>query len=422
MTRSSVNHRLLRRITGNFAWAFVSEGSTKGAVLLVTLHLAAVLGVQSFGVFSFVLTVFTFMWMGVDLGLGMYGTREIARGRQTSEDLPMTLSFMRGSIAILIGLVTAGVVFVLQRDTVPALLALSFCGYLLVRAFYVDWYLRGLEEYRTLAAISVVSAAGMIVSAYFFLDSNAGLAWSGLPWFVAYTIGSTVIWIVIGHQKFGRHRGVSEIARWSNHWRESVHFTLSNGVSTIFQNLPLVSLYLLGDAFITGEFAAPYRLVIAAIFVMSILPLAMYPVIAEQYENRARGLRRMILLAVLAVAIASVFVAVPAGYYAEEIVMGLFGLEYSESVGALRILLVFFVLRSTRAVLVRTVCAAGFQRDYSLIAMASVVVISIFLIGAPLFDTNILSATCWALAITELLVLLALGQLTMRVLDRREEA
>ena len=75
----AVRRTLLARVASNFAWGMVAEGSARGALFLTSVHLAQVLGARYFGEFSFLQTIFVFLWLGVDLGLNMYATREVAR-------------------------------------------------------------------------------------------------------------------------------------------------------------------------------------------------------------------------------------------------------------------------------------------------------------------------------------------------------
>ena len=146
---------------------------------------------------------------------------------------------------------------------------------------------------------------------------------------------------------------------------------------------------------------------------------ARHPVFADLFERRVDGLPRLIALAAAAVAGAALLVALPVWLFADQVVRALFGAEFDASAPALQILLLFFVLRSVRAVYVRAVCAAGHQRDYSRIAFGAVLALLPMLVATWAFGLPVLAATCWSLVLVEAMTLLAMWRLTGRLLRAR---
>jgi O-antigen/teichoic acid export membrane protein len=410
----------LQRISSNVVWALAAEGIGKGAAFLVMIQLARTLGAESFGVFTFVYTLFTFLWVGVDLGLAMYGTREIARRSQDHSALVSAIIMMRLILAMLIALGTLTVGLIWLREPASKYLAVSFSLFLLFRACYLDWYLRGIEQYAALTLVSALVALGLLATAYLGIHSVTDLGKAGLPWVCGYALGALAIIAVA--QRGGlrislQTRGNWHI--WMSHWRESIHFTLSNGVSLLYQNLPLFYLYAFAGPSVTGQFAAAFRAIIAAIFVFSIFPMAIYPVLADLYVRGEKRFAELARRSATLIGLGSVLVAAVVGIWAENIIDLIFGSDYSESALALRILLLFLVLRSVRAVYVRAVAAAGFQRDYSKIAIVSVVAFALLLGLITLIGLPPLLYSCWALVFVEAGILAAMWLLNTRIVLAR---
>jgi O-antigen/teichoic acid export membrane protein len=409
---------LRARIAGNFAWGMVAEMSAKGALFLVTLRLAGVLGAENFGEFSFLQTIFVFLWMGVDLGLNMYATREVARNPGDVAPLLADLTAMRLALALALGgLALAG--FSLRADPATTYLTAGFALYLVVRAVQPDWLLRGLERYRALALVNVATAALQLAITWLLIDGPEDYALSSLPWLASYLIGTAGV--VFALRRAGIpvwRRGASSGPRgWWRHWSESIHFTLSSGVSTLYQNLPLLYLYWQGSAQQTGLFAAPFRLVIALLFVASVFPMTLYPVIADlETRGKGRALARLVAAAALATTVATGVVSAITAIWAESIVTMLYGDEYLAGAPTLRWLSLFLLLRAVRAVFVRVVGGMGHQRRYSAVSAASVAALLALLGSFSWLGIDPLVAAPVALAVTEALVLLAMIALTVSAL------
>src|SRR5262249_32888755 len=149
-----------------------------------------------------------------------------------------------------------------------------------------------------------------------------------------------------------------------------------------------------GSALATGLFAAPFRLVVALLFVASVFPMTLYPVIAD-LENRgeARALARLIGWAALLTALATGLVSAVAALWAEPVILRLFGAECLAAAPALRWLTLFLLLRSVRAVFVRVVCGMGAERSYSMISIASVAALLALLVALQLAGAEGLAAS-----------------------------
>jgi len=408
---------LLARVASNLAWGLVAEGSAKGALFLVSVHLAAVLGARYFGEFSYLQTIFVFLWMGVDLGLNMYATREVARSRADVTRLLMDLTVMRFLLALALGAV-ALVLVSFRGDAQTFAVTGGFTLYLVVRAVQPDWLLRGLERYRALAAANIATAVLQLAVTWAMIDGPEDFALSSLPWLVSYAVATAGIAIAL--HRLGipvwRRGASSGPAGWWRHWSESIHFTLSSGVSTLYQNLPLLYLYWQGSAQATGLFAAPFRLVIALLFVASVFPMTLYPVIADlETRGEARALARLVAWAAVVTAAATGVVSVIAVAWAEPLILRLFGPEYLAAAPSLRWLALFLLLRSVRAVFVRVVCGMGAERSYSIVSIASVAALLALLVALQLTGADGLIASAVALALTEAAVLAAMLWLTVRV-------
>lgn len=415
--RGARRRSLFARVAGNFAWGMVAELSNKGALFLVSVHLAKVLGAGYFGEFSFLQTIFVFLWMGVDLGLNMYATREVARQPADVTGLLADLTAMRFLLALALAALAVGGMSI-KADSGAMSVTIGFALYLVVRAVQPDWLLRGLERYRALAFANLATAVLQLAITYLLIKGPEDFALSSLPWFASYLIGAIAVAIAVHQSGIPVwRRGASSGPRgWWRHWSESIHFTLSSGVSTLYQNLPLLYLYWQGSPQATGLFAAPFRLVIALLFVASVFPMTLYPVIADlETRGQNRALGRLIAWAAVATAVSTGIASAIVAIWAEPIVLRMFGSEYLPGAVSLRWLSLFLLLRSVRAVFVRVVSGTGHQRLYSMVSIASVAALLAILCGLSVMGVDMLTGAPIALAVTEAGVLLAMIVMSVKI-------
>jgi O-antigen/teichoic acid export membrane protein len=394
-----------------------AELVAKGSLFLVTVYLAGVLGAADFGRFAFLQTLFVFAWMGVDLGLNMYAVREVARRPGDVSEFVADFSGMRLSLALVLSGATLAGLWLAGSDPLQLWLAGGFALYLVVRSVQPDWLLRGLERYFELAVVNVVMSALLLLATWALIRDSGDARLASLPWFLSYLLGTIGMVLALRRRVPGLDPAGMRVRprRWLGHWRESVHFTLSNGVATLYQNIPVLYVYALGSATMTGIFAAPFRLVIAMIFVSSVVPMVVYPIFTDLHSRgRRRTLKTLVGLMSLAMIAGAGLVAALAFVYADSAVRLLFGPEYAASGDILRWLCAFFALRSLRAVFVRVVSAGGNQRDYSIVSIASVCALLALLaiLAAAGFDPPL--AASIALTICEIGVVVAMAFLTAR--------
>lgn len=408
---------LVRRLASGLAWGAFAELAAKGTLFLVTVYLAAVLGAADFGRFAFLQTLFVFAWMGVDLGLNMYAVREVARRPADLSEFVADFSGMRLSLALVLAGAMLAALWLSGSGSLQLSIAGGFALYLVVRAVQPDWLLRGLERYRELAAVNVVMSALLLLATWALIRDSGDARLASLPWFLAYLLGTIGMVLALRRRVTGLDAAAMRLrpGRWLGHWRESVHFTLSNGVATLYQNIPVLYVYALGSAAMTGVFAAPFRLVVAMIFVSSVVPMVVYPVFTDLHSRgRRQTLSTLVGIMSLAMIAGTGLVAALAFVYADAAVDLLLGREYAASADILRWLCVFFALRSLRAVFVRVVSAGGNQRDYSVVSIASVGALAALLAVLTAAGLDPPLAASVALTVCEVGVVVAMAFLTAR--------
>jgi polysaccharide transporter, PST family len=352
-------------------WLVVSEAVGKLALVIANILLARRLNSQGYGTFALAQTWVLYAVLAVDFGFGMYGQREAAK-QVTTEKLAtlvddiFTLKLFLGIVTFLLFSILC---WLLVRERLAFLSAMT-CGlYLLGYAANLEWLFRGRERYGYVFVANVVASTLFLVLIVIAVSGPsrapvAGLLWSGsciLPallyvWWVPRLIGRSA-------------RLLFHPARWQFHLRDSGVFSLSGIFMQSYQYMPLLILGWFVSEKAVGLFAAPYRIITQMGSLAFLLPMAFYPIMAQLKADHCELFHqsRRLLLSVM---IAGGFPLALAGtMLAGPLTTAVFGHDFAAGAPLFRILIWLVPLYCIRYVYGSTLLSTGFQRLHLRAAM-----------------------------------------------------
>src|SRR5262249_46498486 len=139
----------------NFAFLAVGEMVSKVLTFFAFSYLARLLGPARYGGLEFTLAVMVFFTLPVDLGLGAYGAREIAKNRKSAPKLLREITDLRLLLAIC-SLAALTVFIVLSNKSQEVKLLLGMYGAsLLIYPVLLQWFFQGHELMHWVAVASM---------------------------------------------------------------------------------------------------------------------------------------------------------------------------------------------------------------------------------------------------------------------------
>ncbi|MBU0480055.1 MAG: flippase [Proteobacteria bacterium] len=400
------NQSLSKRITANFVWSILSEATAKGVFFVTNIYLARSLGVSGFGVFALAQTITYYFWFAVNLGVDMYGIREIARNRTDSSRIINPLFTLR---------VTSGAVFFLIYAASVALVdmppehrvAFIGCGfYLFTQSLYSDWVFKGIEKFKYIAYGSFASSGIFLIAVFFLVRGENDLGRAAFAWSAAGLFGSIILLYILPGKTGITIKPDFNFRVWSSHIRESIYLSISSALLTVYRYLSVLLISFFFTPFEVGIFMAPYRAILAVGTAGVMLPMAFYPALSEMYIRDRMGFRKTQtnlhwIMCAMGIPFAGVGM-----FFGEEIVLALFGSSYEASVLAFRLLVwlipLFFLRHSYGFVLI----AAGHQRLHNIAVLAGVVCMAVT--GIILIPMYSVIGGALALLFSELSILVAI--------------
>lgn len=359
-----------RRELSNVFWLAIGEGSGKLTLFAANLYLARTLRPASYGLFVIAQSLVYYAWQGTDLGTTMYGIREVARDRRVAGSTARSLMGLRLAGATAGTAVALALIFLWPLAPVARSIFATASLYLISRALYGDFILKGLEKFHVAALGSITAGITFLGLSVALVSGPSGAPEAALLWSGSWLAGAAVLVLYL-RSRVGFPMTMSfHLKEWLRHLRHSVQFALTGGLLLIYDTLPILLAGAIFGISRAGEFSATYRLTIAATGVCYLIPLALYPAFSDWYEHDSarfirvhRHFRDLMLAGGLVAAVAGVIFAHP-------IVLLLLGRGYAAAAPVFRVLAVDLWCYSARFTYGIGLAASGNQRYYTIASMA----------------------------------------------------
>lgn len=359
------------RIARNLVWLTLGDAVSRGGVFVYALLVARTLGPERFGVFALAQGTALYVWIGVDLGVNLYGAREVARAGDAWRPVVQELLGLRLAAAFAMTvLYVAGSALLAPEGTFGAL---AFGGaYLLANALSLDWAAKGMDAFHLPALANALSAIVALAGFALLVRAVPDPAVAAGTWGAAYFAGAAVLLLTLGRRVGARVVPSFDPAAWRRHLRASLFFAASGAMLSAMQYAPIVALTSMGGFGELGHFSAAARIVTVVMSAGFLLPMAMYPTLSRRAAGGGlEDAARILQVAMLGLGLAAggmIFLL------AEPVVQVLYGEEYVAGARLLSVLAWIVPLVFVRYSVGSVLLAAGRQRAHALASLAGVLV------------------------------------------------
>jgi O-antigen/teichoic acid export membrane protein len=392
-----------QRVVFNSAWSVASDATGKAIFFLAHIHLARALGVEQFGLFVLAQTIAIYFWFAVDLGIGMYGIREIARDKSAAGEIINTLLTLRIAAGLAVFAVFTVTLLFLHQSS-QSKLAFFGCGfYLLTYAIYADWIFKGLERFDAIALGSLGAGISFLLSSLVFVTSSRNVVAAALCWSLSYLVGSLLLlWFAYG--KLGlRYRPMLRPGVWLLHLRKSIYFTTSGFFLMAYQYAPILLLSLSFTEKEVGIFSAGYKIVITINGAGFLVAVAFFPVLSDLYANHRTAFLRAYRHFQATMLLCGIPLAVVGTLLARPVIALLFGAAYRQSAASFAVLVWLVPLYFLHYTYGTALLATGRQKQHNVATLAGLIGCLVFSI--PLMAWRGPLGSAWALLAAEALMI-----------------
>ncbi len=360
---------------------FLSVGTARVLGLAITSVtfpiLVRRLGVQTYGLWSYVVALCAFFDVAANPGLTTHLTQQVAARRHAAAELLpdfLTLRFLSSLAAMLALLVVASFE---ARSEVRWLLRGYGVAELCVGLTGADFLLNSLELFHARAVLSLMQQALYGAGVLLLVRSPKDIFWLPASILVSALAANLVGWGVLWRKGFRPSLKISP-GRWGTIMATSLHYAATTMMATVYHRVGhLVVRWFLGD-YALGLYAAAVRFVdILRNFVNIALSVVM-PRIALSAQSGV-GLKRLVRASVSALAAVSLPLTLGTLATAHLVVPWVMGASYVGAVGPVRWMAPFLLAAPLASLLSGTILyALGRHRAYLVSATVGAATATLF--------------------------------------------
>lgn len=355
---------------------FLSVGTARVAGLFITSVTFPVLlrrlGVETYGLWSYVVALCAFLDVIANPGLSTHVTQQVAARRHAAADLLPDFLALRGlstlaAIAVLMVVASFEV-----RPDLRWLLRWYGVGALFVGLTGADFLLTSLELFHMRSLLTLIQQALYAAGILVLVRTPKDIAWLPASILMSALATNLAGWLVLWNNGFRPPLAIHP-SRWRAILVPSFHYAASTMMSTVYHRTGhLVVRWFLGDHAL-GLYAAAVRFVDLLRSVVGITLGVLMPRMALAAQTRA-GLRRLAHAAVSALAVVSIPLMLGTLATAHLMVPWVLGGSYTDAVGPVRWVAAGMVAAPVASLLSGTILyALGRHRAYMASATAGAV-------------------------------------------------
>lgn len=356
------------------------------------------LGVDVYGLWSYVVAICAFTGLVANPGLTTYAAQQVAARRkeafQTVSDV-LVLRVLASGVAVIAVLVVASLEV---RSDVRLLLKLYGVAIALTTALSLDYLLPSLELFHVQSLVLIMQQSLYAIAIFTLIRSPKDVIWVPVSIVASSLLTSLIAWIFLWREGYRFQFSIAP-QRWSKILVPSLHYAGSSVMANLYHRSGHIAVrFYLGEHAL-GLYAAAARLADVLRNFLSIVQTVLMPRMALRV-NSENGISRLARIAASVLAFFGIPLAVGGIVTAPVVVPWLLGSQFQEAVHAFQWVSLYMLTAPAAALFAGTILyAMGRHQDYFLSTLAgAVTAVVLYLILTPLFG---IAGACVAFVLGE---------------------
>lgn len=371
-----------QRAIKNMFSLFVSSIVTQITGLGVSLYVARALGPEGFGKISFSIAVIVYFVLFANLGLSIFGVRQIAANKDKAGYYLVNITLLRIFLSIAVYLALMVFVLLLPKPMDVKYLIMIFSLGIIDGLFFIDWVFQALQKMEYIAYAKVIAIGIYAGLVFLFIKGIAGIFYIPLFQFAGNILGAVFL-LVIFIRKYGFPAIRADKPILKNILKQALPFGTAMFMIQLIYNVDTVMMGFMRTEREVGYYNAAYKIVLLLIGFGAIYFDAIFPIIAEYYKTSLEKLKALEDYTAKLMANIGLPVAASGMILAGPIMNLCYGDKYKEGAGALQILIWVVFLIYINMIYARGMWACGRERQYVKIVTLQAlinIILNIFLI------------------------------------------
>lgn len=367
------------RVLKNLLMVFASEGIGGLLSFVIVLSCARLLGVESFGTFSYILAITSVCQLVADFGLTNLIVREVAKDRSRAEYIMSNVLTLAWVLSALI-LALVVILSVTTLDTATEKTAAIIMGVAVLATYHSVVYSSVCRAFERMGynAISFVAHKVILLGLIFFFNSDFSPFSSLLTGIaVAYLIANMCQYLyfyIVVSTRFIRFRFGTDFGFAWQLLKDAVPIGASMVIRRLTLQVDTLLLGVLASASAVGLFSASYKVVQVVDMIPFAICLPLFPALSRMVNNEPDKLPAFFSVALSGFLLISIPLSGYVFSSANNLIALFYGPDYSGSVLSLKILAFSIIGLFVNMLLSYVFMALNKQRFYLSAALTCLIV------------------------------------------------
>ncbi|KZX16598.1 teichuronic acid biosynthesis protein TuaB [Methanobrevibacter cuticularis] len=331
---------IIKSVFKNTSWLMISQIVTSVLGFFWTILIARYLGVFNFGIITFATSFTGIAAIGMDIGFSTYATRNVAR------DPSLTSKYLGNGILLklILSLLTIIAILILLKSMNYDYLTIEVCFIFSIQISFLtmSYLFNGIfqaHEKMQYQAVGIIINSGLLLG--FTLISiylNIGVIGIAITYLLSSVITSIYLYMRTT-SKIAMPKFEIDLKFWKNSIKSSFAFGLTNFFTNIYFMIDTVMISIFIGATAVGIYSSAYKIIFVFTTLYSVYNFVIFPLMAKLYTNSEELLKisyeksvKYLLMIILPLAVGITF-------YADSVILLIYGNEFSLAANVLKILI-----------------------------------------------------------------------------------
>ncbi|HIP47078.1 MAG TPA: flippase [Campylobacterales bacterium] len=318
----------------NFLSLTALQGINTLVPLLAFPYLVRVLGIEQFGLFSFVMAIMLYAEIITDYGFDLSATKHISTSvdnQKKIDEIFSSVIMIKSVMALLFFLFLLFLITFVDKFSENASLYVYAYGLIVGQVLFPVWFFQGIEKMRYITILNAVSKIIFAVAIFIFVNVEEDLYLV----FLFYSLGSMVAGALafnIAVKKFGVSFSLQSKETYLYYLKDAWYIFTSRVAVQLYQSINVIVLAFFVSNTVVGYYAIVEKIVRAGGSIIVSLPKAVYPHLAKVYKRSVSEFYMRNMQLSLALFMVMAPIAGLVYYFAPEILSIFTGGEPSEEI------------------------------------------------------------------------------------------
>jgi PST family polysaccharide transporter len=315
------NSATIKRVSDNFFSLLILQGINYIVPLLVFPYLVRVLGIDGFGLYSFVMAVAYYGVMLSDYGFDLSATKHISQNHDDKnkiDEIFSTVLTIKIAISVAFLMLLTLLIMIVDKFSQNSLLYIISFGYIIGESIFPAWFFQGIEKMRYMTVINAISKLIFTILIFVFVQSSEDLYLALLfNSFGALVAGSLALYIAI--KRFNISLKLPTQEKIIFYLKDGWYIFTSRVAVNLYSTANVIILGLFVNNTIVGYYSIVTKIIIAIGSMFEPATRALFPYLVKVYsESKELFFKRNLELAI-AVAIFMTPIAFLVNIYSSQI-------------------------------------------------------------------------------------------------------